>query len=224
MRKSTNDSFSPNCSGRCHKVDYPDFDIKLRESLLCTTFFLNTYSSDTSCNSFFYFILNVKSWHFDIHFTDITSKVQQWRHLTPPPTFRSVSLLFQTTHGQEKSRQVMVRSLAWCQSGFQLVSGLQPYILQGMAGPVGSALSFILSFLLSKWIDGTTVFWTDSWNHLRSTTHLANTGRGKVTPCESEVKTERTPVLDSYPRVNTDKVHVHLIPNTALKPTMYKVS
>ncbi len=33
----------------------------------------------------------------------------------------------------------------------------------------------------------------------RSITHLPDTGRGEITPRESEVKTERTPVVNGLP-------------------------
>ncbi len=51
------------------------------------------------------------------------------------PRFRSVLLLFQTTQRKEKSWHPVVPSMVRCQSGFQSVSCLRPYRVQGVVGP-----------------------------------------------------------------------------------------
>ncbi len=67
------------------KVDLADFDIKLREILLCSLVNNNTYSCRNVLLIFFHLLDNFKKWHFDVHFNDITSKVQPLRYPPPPP-------------------------------------------------------------------------------------------------------------------------------------------
>ena len=66
-----------------------------------------------------------------------------------------------------------------------------PRRVRGVAGSQSGPLS--LSFLLYSW--RRTVLGRFP-KPQRSMTHYANTGRGEFTPRESEVKTERTPVLN----------------------------
>jgi hypothetical protein len=70
-----------------------------------------------------------------------------------------------------------------------------PRRVRGLAGSQSGLLS--LSFLLYSW--RRTVLGRCP-KPQRSMTHYANTGRAEFTPCESEVKTERTPVLNILPR------------------------
>ncbi len=129
------------------KFDLANFDIKLIENLLCT---LKKYLFLQKClaNLFFYFIHNVKKWHFDVHFIEIMSKVWLRRYPTSPP-FRKVLLLFQTTRRWGKSQRALVHSLVHHRSGFQSVSGPGPYRVQGGGEfSIGFALKFFLSGLM----------------------------------------------------------------------------
>ncbi len=69
-----------------------------------------------------------------------------------------------------------------------------PRRVRGVAGSQSGLLS--LSFLLYSW--RCTVLGRFP-KPQRSMTHYANTGRGEFKPCESEVKTDRTPVVNILP-------------------------
>jgi hypothetical protein len=80
------------------------------------------------------------------------------------------------------------------QSTFQSVSGRGPRRVRGVAGFQSGPLS--LSFLLYYW---RRIVLGRFPKPQRFMTRYENTGRGEFTPRESEVKTERTPVLNTLP-------------------------
>jgi hypothetical protein len=116
--------------------------------------------------------------------------------LTPPP-FRLVLLCIQTTQEREKSRWAVVHSAVQRQSTFQSVSGRGPRRVRGVAGSQSGLLS--LSFLLYSWRCTILGRFQKPQRSMTSMTHYAKAGRGEFTPRESEVKTERTPVLNVLP-------------------------
>jgi hypothetical protein len=115
---------------------------------------------------------------------------------TPPLPLGLVSI--QITRGREKSRRAVVRSTmrrqSAFQSAFQSVSSHGPCRVRRVVGSQSGPLS--LSFLLYSW--RRTVLGRFP-KPQRSMTHYAETGSGEFTPRESEVKTERTPVLNVLP-------------------------
>ncbi len=111
-----------------------------------------------------------------------------------PPPFRLVLLCIQTTWWREKSHRAVVRSPVRRQSTFQSVSGRGPRRVREVAGFQLGPLS--LSFLLYCWRRAVL---SRFLKPQRSMTRYANTRKAEVTPRESEVKTERTPVLNTLP-------------------------
>jgi hypothetical protein len=76
---------------------------------------------------------------------DLYNKAKRCTIPVAPP-FRSVLLLFQTTHKQENSQGTVFCSLVRCQSGLQSVS--DPTRVGGGGSSVGSTLSLFLSGLM----------------------------------------------------------------------------
>jgi hypothetical protein len=154
-----------------------------------------TYSCRKVLQIFLNFWHDIKKWRFDVHFDVVFFQKSGREDILPTAPFHLVLLWIQTTWWREKSHRAVVRSAVRRQSTFQSVSGCGPRRVRGVTGSQSGPLS--LSFLLYSW--RRTVLGRFP-KPQRSMTHYANTGRGEFTPRESEIKTERTPVLNILPR------------------------
>ncbi len=149
--------------------------------------------AETSCESFWASDMTSKNDFLTSILRFFCQKLGHKDILRTPP-FCLVLLWIQTTWWWEKSRLAVVRSVVRHQSTFQSVSGHGPRRVRGVAGSQSGPLS--LSFLLYSW--RRTVLGRFP-KPQRSMTHYANAGRREFTPRESEVKTERTLVLNIFP-------------------------